>query len=148
MDLDPALTAMFGSETRLRLLAVLANAQHPMTAYRVAKVGGVRAAKAYPELDRLKRARLISDTPSGWTFRDEDVATLLRKRVRIFWDGDWFRDKARRDREDRRRYRRLRQLPAPDWSGLGPIRYDVERRRAKDELLAGVGMRPSVTHGP
>lgn len=148
MEVEPALVALFGSETRLRLLAVLANAQHPMSAYRVAKVGEVRPPKAYPQLDRLRAAGLVAGTPSGWIITDNDVAALLRKRVRIAWEGDWFRDKPKRDREDRRRYRELRRGPSPVWDGIGPLRHGVARRRAKDELLVRHGLRPSVPHGP
>jgi DNA-binding PadR family transcriptional regulator len=147
MEIDGALAALFGSDTRLRSLAVLANARHPMTAYRVAKVGGVRPTKAYPELHRLEKAGVVSSGRSGWTLRDRDVALLLRKRVRIVWEEDWFRGKAERDAEDRRRYQRLRRLPPPAWNGVGPVRYDVRRRRAKDEILIRVRTRPSVTHG-
>jgi hypothetical protein len=147
MNVDPSLVVVFGSENRLRILAVLANAQHPLTAYRVAQIGDVRAAKAYPELRRLAEAGLVEESRSGWILRDEDVGALLRKRVRVIWDVDWFRGKPARDRADRRRDRRLKQLPPPDWGGLGRIRYDVRRRRAKDELLVQSRLRPSVTHG-
>ncbi len=149
MEIDAALSAFAGSETRVRLLAVLANARHPLTGYRVAKTGMVSISKAYPELRRLAESNLVIHTGRGWAIRDEDVAALLRKRVRIVDSGDWFRGKRRRDAEDRRLLSQLKNLPPPDWRGIGPktIRYDVARRREKDELLVRHGMKPSVTHG-
>ncbi len=149
MEIDAGLSSFAGSETRVRLLAVLANAQHPLTGYRVAKTGMVSVSKAYPELGRLAKSHLVIHTARGWSIQDEDVATLLRKRVRIVDSGEWFREKPKRDAEDRRLLTRLKDLPPPDWSGLQPkkIRYDLDRRREKDELLARHGMRPGVTHG-
>jgi hypothetical protein len=47
----------------------------------------------------------------------------------------------------RRLYDRLARLPPPTWDGLGPIRWDDDRRRAKDELLAKSGMRTSTNYG-
>src|SRR5208283_186301 len=35
----------------------------------------------------------------------------------------------------RRLYSRFNSLPEPSWDGVGPIRLDLRRRRAKDELL-------------
>jgi hypothetical protein len=51
-DVDPKLVALFGSETRVRTLAVLAGAFRPLAAYRVAKVGGIPVQKAYEEVRR------------------------------------------------------------------------------------------------
>ncbi|MGA9840371.1 MAG: hypothetical protein WBF81_09490 [Thermoplasmata archaeon] len=149
MEVDASLSAFCGSETRLRLLAVLANAQHPLTGYRVAKTGEVSISKAYPELNRLAESNLAIHSAQGWRIVDKDVAALLRKRVRIVDTGDWFRGKPKRDAEDRRFLSKLRKLPPPDWSQIDPkaIRYDVSRRREKDALLVRNGMKPSVTHG-
>jgi DNA-binding transcriptional ArsR family regulator len=125
MNVDPTLTALLGGETRLRILAVLANAGRPLTAYRVAQVGEVRAAKVYPELRRLRGTGLVAVNPSGWVLRDEDVGRLLRKRIPLVWDVDWFEGKSARGRLDRQEELRLRKLLPPDWSGLRGIRYDV-----------------------
>ncbi len=149
METDPALSGLVGSETRLRVLAVLANAQRPLSGYRVAKTGAVSISKAYPELERLAASKLVIRSARGWSIRDEDVAALLRKRVRIVDSGDWFRDKPKRDAEDRRFLSRLKNLPPPDWSQIDSdaIRFDVARRKEKDELLLRHGLKPSVTHG-
>lgn len=149
MDVDRSLSALFGSDTRLRLLAVLANAQHPLTGYRVAKTAEVPISKVYPELSRLEKARLAAHTKLGWTIDDTDVAALLRKRMRVVDSEDWFRNKSNRDEQDRALMDRLRKLPPPDWSTVNStaIRYDLSRRKEKDALLARHGMKPSATHG-
>ncbi|MGI0131317.1 MAG: hypothetical protein ACREEC_14395 [Thermoplasmata archaeon] len=98
--MDRTLVAIFGSETRLRVLAVLANARHPMSGYRIAKTAGIRIPKVYPELERLRSGGAIGRRGAGWVMRDRDVGALLRKRVRIHWSGEWHLDKALRDAED------------------------------------------------
>ncbi|MGC2788748.1 MAG: hypothetical protein WA547_01665 [Thermoplasmata archaeon] len=149
MEVDSTLLALFGSETRFRLLAVLANAQHPLTGYRVAKTGEVSISKAYPELNRLAKVKLAAHGPHGWTIVDKDVALLLRKRVHVVDSEDWFKDKSGRDREDRALLRRLKNLPPPDWNQVDPnrINFDVDRRREKDAILVRHGLKPSVTDG-
>jgi len=49
-DADPALLSLFGSQTRLLTMAVLANADEALTGYRVAKIAGLPREKVYPEL--------------------------------------------------------------------------------------------------
>ena len=90
---DPALVAFCGSETRVRTLGVLANAEFPMTGYRVAKVAGVPESKVYPELRKGIRVGIVRKERSGYRLIDSDLRGLLRKRVRLFWDVDW--DRAR-----------------------------------------------------
>ncbi len=149
MEIDAALSGLVGSETRLRVLAVLANAQRPLTGYRVAKTGAASISKVYAELERLATSNLVIHSARGWSIKDQDVAALLRKRVRIVDSEDWFRDKPKRDAEDRRFMSRLKRLPAPDWSRIdsNAIRFDVARRKEKDVLLLRHRMMPSVTHG-
>lgn len=86
---DPALVAAFGSTTRVRTLAVLANAAGPLTAYRVALVGGIPVDKAYREVRRLARSGLVERRRNGWVLIDEDLRSLLQRRVRVRWDRDW-----------------------------------------------------------
>jgi hypothetical protein len=149
MEPDPGLAALVGSETRLRLLAVLANAHRPMTGYRVAKTGEVSISKTYPELSHLERAKLAEHRRTGWIIVDKDVARLLRKRLPISDSEDWFLDKPKRDAEDRSLLDRLEKLPPPDWSIVDSknIRYDVSRRREKDALLIRHHLKPSVIDG-
>lgn len=119
---------------------MLANAAAPMTAYRVALVGGVPVAKAYEEIARLARAKIVERRGRGWVLRDSDIRALLRRRVRITIRPS--------PSATRQLYRRFRALPPPSWDGLGSIRYDLRRRREKDALLVKHGLRPSVTYEP
>jgi hypothetical protein len=87
-DLDPALMAMFGSRARLLTMAVLANAERPMTGYRVAAVAGLPRPMVYPEIRKGISANVIVETARGYRFADADLRDLLRKRVRISWLED------------------------------------------------------------
>src|SRR5271170_6733661 len=107
--LDPALATLFGSRTRLLTMAVLANAEEPLTGYRVAKVAGLPRQKVYPEIRRGVRAGLVGESASGFRLLDPDVKALLRKRVRIRWDEEW--DRARAESSGRVTSD-LRQIPA------------------------------------
>ncbi len=135
---DPQLVAAFGSETRVRAFIVLANAHGPLTAYRVAKAGGIPVVKAYEEVRRLSAAGLVGREEEGWVLKDPDIAALFRRRARI--------SVRPAPSTTARRYRHFARLPAPTFEGLGPIRYDGRRRREKDELLVRDGFRPSAAH--
>lgn len=90
---DPALESLFGSRTRLLTMAVLANADEPLTGYRVAKIANLPREKVYPEIRRGIEAGLIERREVGFRLCDLDVRTLLRKRVRIRWDEEWDRSR-------------------------------------------------------
>jgi hypothetical protein len=145
-EVDPLLVAVFGSETRVRTLAVLANAYGPMTAYRVGKVGGVPMPKVYREIDRLARRKLVARTGDGWVLLDPDVRALLRKRVRIHWAGDWLAERARRLPEERALLERLARTvharPPARWAPRAPGR--LSRTPFKDEALRELGLSTSA----
>jgi|SRR5208282_875702 len=101
-SVDPRLVAVFGSETRVRTLAVLASANGPMTAYRVGKVGEVSMPKVYREIYRLSEVGLVGRRGDGWILLDDDVGGLLRRRVRISWSEDWFAGEGGRARRAER----------------------------------------------
>jgi hypothetical protein len=128
---DPALVAFCGGETRVRTLGTLANAQFPMTGYRVAKVAGVPEPKVYPELRRAVRAGIVRKEKDGYRLIDADVRALLQKRVRLFWDVDW--DRAR-DGWDGETSRLLQQ-------GLSAIR---QRLRSDSSFLRPRGWKPPL----
>ncbi|HUZ80266.1 MAG TPA: hypothetical protein VMV28_06600 [Thermoplasmata archaeon] len=148
MKVDRRLVALCGSERRLRVLAVLANAFRPVTGYRVSLVGGVPVSKAYDELRRLEKSGLIGRSgPSGWVLLDPDLGSLLRKRIRAVWWKDWFDRVDRRERADRMFPDRLRATPRPrfskdpGWTPRHPSLY--KRNPRKDEALTEMGLRPS-----
>ncbi|MGP8077116.1 MAG: hypothetical protein ACLQD8_04815 [Thermoplasmata archaeon] len=147
-DLDPRLVALFGSETRVRTLAVLASAHAPMTAYRIGKVGGVSMPKVYREVARLEMAGLIEAHQAGWVLLDRDVRALLRKRIRISWAPDWLAERTRRLPGERALFERLRKTPharpSPGWQPRDPKRF--QRSAFKDEILRNMGLRTS-SHG-
>lgn len=147
-EVDPALVALFGSETRLRTLAVLANAYRPLTAYRVGKVGDIPLPKAYDEIRRLGKAGLLRRRAGGWVLVDRDVRALLRKRVRLFWYEDWRAERERTAPARRASLRRLEKAPSPrfprNWKPRKPESFARDPR--KDQILRILGLRTSL-HG-
>ena len=144
MRVNPALVTLFGSETRVRTLAVLAGAHQPLTAYRVAKVGEIPIPKAYEELRRLGKAGLVRKESAGWVIQDQDVARLLRKRLRIRWADDWFAElNRRRDRKVPPASGRAAR-PPKGWKPRDPERF--VRSPIKDEILRRMGLKQSI-HG-
>ncbi|MFZ3355657.1 MAG: hypothetical protein WA549_02730 [Thermoplasmata archaeon] len=145
-EIDPPLVAAFGSETRVRVLAVLAWASRPMTAYRVGKTGDVPLPKAYNEIYRLEKAGLVGRRRSGWVLLDDDIRALLRRRVRILWLDDWVSERSRRATGENallERLSRIRHPPPPrDWKPKDPQRF--ARSRLKDRVLREMGLRTSI----
>ena len=146
-DIDPAVVAAFGSETRVRTLAVLANAHGPLTAYRIGLVGDVPFPKVYRELYRLEKAGVVGREGKAWTLLDSALASYLSRRVRIAWDVDMAREVADAEpRNARRRAEALRQAAhVPPPSGFVP-RHPEEFRRSplKDRRLREMGLPTSV----
>jgi DNA-binding transcriptional ArsR family regulator len=144
---DPPLVAAFGSETRVLTLAALANSPVPLTAYRVAKIAGLRPPKAYEELRRAKASGLVGAVGGRYTLRDTDIRDLLRRRVRLFALGDWLREKDHRERTRKSSADRLRTIPPPRfsreprWSPRVPELY--RRDPEKDRTLKQMGLRVS-----
>lgn len=157
--IDSALVAAFGSATRVRTLAVLANAAAPLTAYRVALVGGIPVDKAYREVRRLARARLVERRRDGWVLVDDDLRSLLQRRVRVRWDQDWDRERQGWAGETASLLsaglatlrRRLQSDPGylrpkgwkPTRAARRTIR-ELNRPRDKDAVLRRAGLRSSV----
>ena len=147
---DSGLIVLCGSETRARIVGVLANAFGPMTGYRVGRTAGVGLPKAYAELRKLKEGGLARETSNGWILTDSDIGTLFRKRYRLSWSGDWFDGVDRRARSDEEILSRLAELPPPQFpKGWVPRRAALSRRsRSKDEVLAELGLRGSLHADP
>jgi len=151
-SVDPGLAALFGSEDRVRTLAALANAEAPLTAYRVAAIVGMKPPNVYRELKRLLEVKEVAraQTPrgrQGWTLVDPDIRTFLRRRMRIVWIEDLSRGAQDRERRAARAMRRSEAEPL-DLSKFTPGRplsaAAIRRRKAKDEILARAGSRTSV----
>lgn len=98
---DPALAALCGSETRALTLGVLANAELPMSGYRIAKVADLPRPKVYVELAKAIAAGSVRKGVRGYRLTDLGIRALLRPRVRLFWSGDWSAPSVSRARQER-----------------------------------------------
>ncbi|HTT45722.1 MAG TPA: helix-turn-helix domain-containing protein, partial [Thermoplasmata archaeon] len=102
VPIDSGIAALFGSATRARTLAVLANSLEPLTGYRIAEVSGDERIKVYSMLASLERAGIVVSTKredgrtTVWTLRDPDVGSLLRRRVRLVGEKEWDTDVTKR----------------------------------------------------
>jgi hypothetical protein len=152
LTVDPGLAALFGSEDRVRTLAALANADAPLTAYRVALIVGMEPPNVYRELRRLLRFKEVERAPTpegrdGWRVVDADVRALLRRRLRVVWSQDLMRGAQERSRRAALAVQRSSRIPL-DLSRFTPGRpltaTTVRRRQEKDEVLAKAGAPTSV----
>jgi len=145
---DRGLVAFCGSETRVSTLGVLANAERPLTGYRISKLAGLQPIKVYRELERAIRAGLVGKSESGYRLLDRDVRTLLQKRVRVSWSEAWFADEGERAK-------RSRKVLENSVAWYDPRRYksnskvakryatEIQRPPEKDKLSQRVGVGPS-----
>jgi hypothetical protein len=149
-DLDPSLSTLIGSRTRLLTMAVLANSDEPLTGYRVAKVAGLPRTKVYPEIRRGLAAGLLVRAGSGYRMDDPDVRALLRKRVRIRWYDEWNRSRGSRatsvDRELGRIQATLKGVRTYDPNNRIPASAlrELKRDPEKNRILRRLGLRPST----
>lgn len=152
LPVDPGLARLFGSEDRVRTLAALANAEAPLTAYRVASMVGMAPPNVYRELRRLLEYGEVErvSTPEGregWTVVDPDLRALLRRRLRVVWSQDLMRGAKDRSRRAALAVRRSSRAPL-DLARFTPGRplgaTAARQRQEKDEVLARAGARTSV----
>ncbi len=136
----------------MKALAALANAEAPLTAYRVAFMVGVKPPNVYRELKRLLRFNEVEkaatpDGKEGWRLVDADVRALLRRRLRVVWSEDLLRGARERGRRASLSIQRSSQVPL-DLSMFAPGRPPgaaaVRRRIEKDRVLAKAGARTSI----
>jgi hypothetical protein len=156
LDVDSGLVALFGSATRVRVLAPLANASTPLTAYRIASLIGVPRTKVYVELNRLMTAGIVKRTRARerrtvWELLDPDLRRLLRRKTRIVWSGDLIATAARRAAQTRRVLMESRRKPLDPRYFAGSFKprnaLEFARSPQKDELLASLGLRTSRRAG-
>jgi hypothetical protein len=145
--IDSRLLAAFGSETRVRTLAVLANAFRPLTAYRIAKTGDILLSKVYGELERLAGAGVVARRGKGWVLLDWELGFLVAKRVRVSWSEDLESARSMHAREADSIHARLGSIPrAKPPAGFFPRnRSTYERPAFKDRRLRELGL-PSSVH--
>ncbi len=153
--LDRSVTLLFGSETRARVLALLANAREPKTAYAISRAIEVRPPKVYKELAKLASVGIVGTRidESGrrrYFLADEDLRTLLLRRVRLAATDDWFSPARLKEvRTAMERTKRLKvDLPAmkanpsavPNWE---EFQRAPEKDRALKRLAAPRPRRPA-----
>lgn len=137
------LKALFGSQTRMKLLGSLADSREPQTGYFLAKKAGISYSKAYGQLRKLRRAKILEthQEASGYkkyTLADDDLRRFLLRRLRMTSASEWFSLGRRRER--RRTYERLKrslvELPEfrPDPGSIRN-REEFERIPEKEEAL-------------
>lgn len=152
LAVDPGLAALFGSEDRVRTLAALANAEAPLTAYRVASMMGMQPPNVYRELRRLlqfnevERIRTPQGT-NGWRVVDADVRALLRRRLRVVWSQDLIRGARERSEQAALSVQKSSETPLDlsQFTRGRPLRaVDARRRQQKDTVLAKAGASTSV----
>jgi hypothetical protein len=148
-NVDPGVTALFGSETRAATLGALANEGQPLTAYRIAKMTGGQVIKAITELRRLERAGIVTQAVTergrvGWVLPDGSLKDFLRQRIRIVWASDWDREVIERVRRRRNSSKlRIDLSRFPPAPGAIPNPEEFLRRPEKDRILARAGLRVS-----
>ncbi|TLZ52085.1 MAG: hypothetical protein E6K18_03485 [Methanobacteriota archaeon] len=135
--------AVFGSQTRAKVLGYLAGLSVPQTGYAISKNLDIGVSKVYEELKRLEAGGVIlSDFDVRGSKRfwlnDEDLRSFLARNMRILPAGDWFspgRIAERREKfaETSRVRVDLPSVPARD--GTPPFAKEFRRTPAKDRAL-------------
>jgi DNA-binding transcriptional ArsR family regulator len=145
-EIDARLVAAMGSETRVRVLAVLAGAFRPLTAYRIGKTGDIPLPKTYREIYRLEKAGIVARRSSGWVLLDDDLRAMLRKRIPIRWWEDWSSERSHRFAAQASLVKRLEKRghpPPPRGWRPKDVRSFV-RSPLKDRVLKEMGLRTSL----
>ncbi len=82
------LYAFAGSRVRALALGVLANAESPLSGYRVAQIAGLSQIKVYEALRAASRAGIVRKSPDGYRLVDADLGSYLRAKVRLRWSEE------------------------------------------------------------
>ena len=155
VPIDPGMAALFGSATRARTLAVLANSPEPLTGYRIAEVSGDERIKVYSVLASLAKTGVVTSAQRDdgravvWTLRDSDIRSLLRRRVRLVGEGEWDAGVARRLSERKVVRDRILEIDLSKYPSLPrEVVRELERPPRKDRELVAAGLRPSRRRKP
>ncbi|MGP8072160.1 MAG: hypothetical protein ACLPZM_03405 [Thermoplasmata archaeon] len=159
LKLDSQLVTLFGSETRVSVLAALAGASSPFTGYRIAKIADVQPIKAYAELRRLRDAGIVREIPgkkgrSAWELPPGEIRSFVGGRTRLSWSSEWMNSPRRQvtpaDRafvlqiaEAAAKRARPRSIPP----GARAILSEMARPPEKDAILERLGLPTSVRRG-
>jgi DNA-binding transcriptional ArsR family regulator len=139
---------LFGSEVRSSILAVLANANGPLTGYRIARTGGLPQPKVHVQLRRLAQAGVVVRKPEGWLLVDRRLAALFTRHHRVLGWEDWRQEHRRLERAGPSVMDELRRLPHPTppvgWVPRNPEAYS--RPALKERMVRRMGLKRSY-HG-
>jgi hypothetical protein len=96
----PELVALCGSVARAATLGALARAAGPVSGYRIGKAGAIPFPMVYKELERLRRAGIVSKRDGGWILADAEVRRLFARRFPARNLGRWSSPAHRRRTEE------------------------------------------------
>lgn len=147
---DPGLEAAFGGATRLLTMGALASASRPLTGYRVAQIISGQRTKVYSELSRLAKSGVVRrisapPAPDTWLLQDQDLRSLLRKRVRISSLDDWFNVRDSQTSDVGSTLVSISELPQPNFKLITNSRSvrrtgELDRSATKDAILTRMGL--------
>jgi len=149
-NIDPAVEQLFGSETRAKVLAILADSLEPKTGYEISKTLDVSPPKVYDVLRRMETSGFLKAITEGsrikrYFLADEDLRRLLLKKVRIAVAKDWFSPEMVREREKAFELAKKVVVRVPKARGIPknlPNRQEFIRPREKDRALARIAAAP------
>jgi DNA-binding PadR family transcriptional regulator len=149
-NIDPAVGQLFGSETRAKVLGVLANSLEPKTGYEISKTLDISPPKVYDVLKRLETSGFLKavrgrSRSKRYFLADEDLRRLVLKRVRIAVEKDWFSPEMEREREKAFELARKLVVRVPKAMGIPksiPNRREFMRPPEKDRALARIVATP------
>ena len=147
--IDSAVIQLFGSETRAKVLGVLASSVEPKTGYEIAKALGASAPRVYGVLKRLEISGFLKAVSKGSHFKayflvDDDLRRLLAKKVRISVEKDWFSPEMVREREKAFRLASKMVVKVPKAGRIPkeiPNRREFVRPPEKDRVVARIAAR-------
>jgi len=141
--IPPKVEAVFGSQTRAKVLGYLAELSVPQTGYAISKGLDIGASKVYEELKRLESCGVLrSDFDARGSKRfllnDEDLRRFLARNLRILPAIGWFSPERIAERQEK--FEETRRVtvnlpPVPTGEGTPPFAKEFRRPPAKDRAL-------------
>jgi len=143
--------AVFGSQTRAKVLGYLAVSSVPQTGYSISKNMDIGIAKVYESLRKLESCGVLVSSldvrgSKRFLLNDGDLRNFLIKNLRILSADDWFLPA--RIAERRRNFKETRRInvnvPAfPARKGKRPFANEFRRPPEKDRALSRMRKAPS-----